>query len=148
MPPTPPDVPLGLASWPGLDYGRTDVDTTELRHLARRLERYVESVLSTATGHLRSAGDAGATDYGAWDAAAQLHSTAATAQTALTDHHLRFLESVMAVVRKLNKAAHVYDSHERKIQDEISKIAGLLDRVPTETPPITQPPRHPAQGQQ
>lgn len=134
MPPTPPDVPPGLASWPGLDDEETDVDTTQLRQLAQRLEGYVESVLSTASAHLKVVGDAGPDDYGTWDAAVQLHRTVAIAQTALTDHHLRFLESVMAVVRKLNKVAHVYDAHEKNIEDKIAKVSELLDRSSTEWP--------------
>ena len=103
MPPTPPDVPPGLAA---------------------------------------------ADDYGTWDAATQLHSTVATTQAALTDHHLRFLESVMAVVRKLYEAAHVYDAHEGKIEDEITKISKLLNKSPAETSPVAAPPHWPTQGQQ
>jgi hypothetical protein len=146
MPPTPPDIPPGLASWPGLDDKETDVDTTELRTLARRLEGYVESVLSTASTHLQAAGEAGPDDYGIWDAAAQLHSTVATSQAALSDHHLRFLESVMAVVRKLNKAAHVYDAHEEEIEDKIAKAARSLDGYPAESPPVPWSSQWPAPG--
>ncbi|MGH3379343.1 MAG: hypothetical protein ACRDP6_31885 [Actinoallomurus sp.] len=49
----------------------------------------------------------------------------------------------MAVVRKLNEAAHVYDARERKIEAEIAKISELLDKSP-----VASPPQWPAQGQQ
>lgn len=135
MPPTPPDTPPGLASWPGLDGGETDVDTHEVRSLAQRLEGYVESVLSTASKHLKAAGEAGPDDYGAWDAAAQLHGSVATTQAVLTDHHLRFLESVMAVVRKLNRTAHIYDAREKEIEAKIAKVARSLEDSP---PPASE----------
>ena len=148
MPPTPPDVSRSPASWPRLDGGETDVDTAEVREPAQPFAGHVESMLSTATRHLGAAGDAGADDGDTWDAAAQPHSTVAIAQDTPTDHHLRFLESVMAVVRKLNEAAHGYDVHGERIADEIAEISGLSDMSPTEPSPVAGPPHRPTRGQQ
>lgn len=149
MPPTPPGVPPGLATWPGLDSGKTDVVVGDLRSLAHQLESYVESLLGDATGHLQKAGSASAGAYGAWDAAVQLAATGSAVQSGLVDHHVRFVQSLMDVVKLLYSTAQVYDVHEAAIEAKIRELGKRLDQTPSPGPDGTPPsPPAPQSGPQ
>ncbi|MBO2457293.1 hypothetical protein [Actinomadura violacea] len=130
MPPTPPGLPPNTRAWPGLDSKGPDLVVGDLKTLARRLEKQLEEVISTATAHLQAAGSAAPTAYGQWDAASQLASTASTAHAAITDHHMRFIYAMQAVVKKLYATAHVYDEHEAAIEAKIRKLNRLLGGDP------------------
>lgn len=130
MPPTPSGLPPNARAWPGLDSKGPDLVVGDLKTLARRLEKQLEDVISTATAHLQAAGSAPPTAYGQWDAASQLAGTASTAHAAITDHHLRFVHAMQGVVHKLYTTAHVYDEHEAEIKAKIRKLDRLLNGSP------------------
>ncbi|GAA2155370.1 hypothetical protein [Actinomadura napierensis] len=133
MPPTPPGLPPNARAWPGLDSKGPDLVVGDLKTLARRLEKQLEDMISTATAHLQAAGSAPPTAYGQWDAASQLASTASTAHAAITDHHMRFIYAMQAVVKKLYATAQVYDEHEAAIEAKIRKLNRLLSGAPAPT---------------
>ena len=126
VPPTPPGLPPNMRAWPGLDSKGPDLVVGDLKTLARRLEKQLEDVISTATAHLEAAHRGSGAAYGQWDAALQLAGTASTAHAAITDHHLRFVHAMQAVVHKLYATAHVYDEHEAEITAKIRKLERLL----------------------
>ncbi|QKG20517.1 hypothetical protein [Actinomadura verrucosospora] len=130
MPPTPPGLPPNTRAWPGLDSKGPDLVVGDLKALARRLEKQLENMISTATAHLEAAKPGSGTAYGRWDAALQLAGTASTAHAAITDHHLRFVHAMQAVVHKLYATADVYDEHEAEIKAKIRKLERLLSGSP------------------
>ncbi|MDL4820766.1 hypothetical protein [Actinomadura opuntiae] len=130
MPPTPPGLPPNARAWPGLDSKGPDLVVGDLKTLARRLEKQLEDMITTATAHLQTAASASPTAYGQWDAASQLAGTASTAHAAITDHHMRFIYAMQAVVKKLYATAHVYDEHEAEIKAKIRKLERLLSGDP------------------
>ncbi len=139
MPPTRSGLPPNPHAWPGLESGGPDLVVGDLKALARKLESQLEAMLSTTTGHLQKAGAVPPSAYGQWDAAAQLAGTATTAHAAIADHHLRFIHSLQAVVKKLYESANVYNEHESAIEAKVRQLDQLLTRgsavPPTGTPP-------------
>ncbi|HEU5026834.1 MAG TPA: hypothetical protein VFV01_18085 [Spirillospora sp.] len=146
MPPTPPGLPPNAHAWPGLDSKGPDLVVGDLKNLARRLEKQLEDVISTATAHLEAAKPGSGTAYGQWDAALQLAGTASTAHAAITDHHLRFVHAMQAVVHKLYATAHVYDEHEAEIKAKIRKLERLLGGNATPVTNAKPQPRAPGSG--
>jgi hypothetical protein len=96
-------------------------------------------MISTATAHLRTAGSTPDSAFGRWDAAVQLAGTASTAHAAISDHHLRFIHSMQAVVKKLYATANVYDRHEAEIEAKIRELDRLLSGAPPSVPTGAKP---------
>jgi hypothetical protein len=146
VPPTPSGLPPNARAWPGLDSRGPDLVVGDLKTLARRLEKQLEGMISTATAHLQTAGSATGAAYGQWDAAVQLAGTASTAHAAITDHHLRFIHAMQAIVHRLYTSAHIYDQHEDEIKAKIRKLDRLLSADPAPTTGTKPSPKVPGPG--
>ncbi|GAA1856102.1 hypothetical protein [Actinomadura bangladeshensis] len=146
MPPTRSGLPPEARAWPGLESTGPDLVVGDVTSLARRLERQLETVISTATAHLRAAGSAPPAAFGRWDAAVQLAGTAATAHAAIGDHHLRFVHAMQAVVKKLYATANVYDRHEAEIEAKIRELDRLVSGAPPSVPTSEPSPGVPGPG--
>jgi hypothetical protein len=139
VPPTRSGLPPDARAWPGLESEGPDLVVGDLKTLARRLESRLETMISTATAHLRTAGSTPDSAFGRWDAAVQLAGTASTAHAAISDHHLRFIHSMQAVVKKLYATANVYDRHEAEIEAKIRELDRLLSGAPPSVPTGAKP---------
>ena len=120
----PPVDPFGVPSkvywsWPGIESpGQVRVHRTQLKAVARRLERHLEEILS-AHEDLRPAGSGA---YGQWDAAQQFYSSVSEGHETLLDQHSRFLHAVMDIIKKLNRSAEMYDETESELERRIAAV--------------------------
>ena len=130
MPPVDPGpVPLGVYNnWPGIhEPGHVKVNRTQLRAIARRLETYLEEMLS-ADKDLRPAPPAA---YGDWDAARQFQPSVQAGHDALMDQHSRFLHAMMDMIKKLHRSAQAYDEAEAELEQRIAEVDKRMNVAPT-----------------
>lgn len=129
----PPDDPRGVprqtyGNWPGIEEpGQIHVSQTRLKAIAKRLQAHLEDLLA-ADEHLQLPPKAA---FGQWDAAQAFFPSVQAGHEALADQHSRVLHSLMDMIKKLHRAAHMYDAAEADLERRIAAVDKRLHVQPS-----------------
>ncbi|GAB3986984.1 hypothetical protein GCM10029978_103860 [Actinoallomurus acanthiterrae] len=115
-------------SWPGIDDpGKLRVNTGQIRVAAKRLEGHLEDLLA-ATEQLKPPEPVA---FGQWDAALSFQPSVAAGHQSLAEQHSRVLHALMSTIKKLHRAANVYDANEVDLERRIAAVDKHLSVQPS-----------------